>query len=591
MTKKEKLNTISILKQAVSLVCKAANKYILIDSALLILYSGYGALMVFGTTLLFDVVEHASQIDMAIVKALALFVLIIVSREVINAVSDYSSKYVCEVCLTHFSEVLHDKAANVDPLCYEDPQYLNSIEKAEEGVHAIPVFVLNILGLFFYDIPYLVIMDLYLLKVNPLLFAVPLCVFIPVVFSQFLGTYQQMKYKDEKTPLERKRESYKSYMCDTAFFKETRHLGCFKYFFALYVYVNELFINKRKKNDNKILWMRAINGLLTLGGFLAAVILLYFLIVNDAISLSIFASVFYALNALRSNMERIISERLAPIILNDYSSVVGFINYMNLPDNKYGNSAIKKIDGIFLKNVGFSYPGSGTYAVRNISLDIKGKQRVAIVGMNGSGKSTLAKLILGIYKPNFGEVYINGINASDLSRDVLYKQKTAVFQDFYKYLFDLGENVAISQCGYVRDEARILRSAGKAGLQITDKAFPNGLDTVLSQRFGGVDLSGGEWQKVAIARGYYRSHDLIVLDEPTAMIDPLQEDAMYERIMENAENRILIVITHRMALAREVDMVVFMHAGEIAQCGTHEELMHTNPLYKEFFTSQSKWYC
>lgn len=186
---------------------------------------------------------------------------------------------------------------------------------------------------------------------------------------------------------------------------------------------------------------------------------------------------------------------------------------------------------------------------------------------------------------------MNGMNSAELAGDVLYKRKTAVFQDFYKYLFDLGENVAISQCGYVRDRDRILDSADKAGLEINHRVFPDGLDTVLSQRFGGVDLSGGEWQKVAIARGFYRTHDLIVLDEPTAMIDPLQEDIMYDRIMKNAENKILVVITHRMAVVKDVDLVIFMQAGEILQCGTHDELMNTNPLYKEFFTSQSKWYC
>ncbi len=591
MIKREKSSTIRILRQVISLVCRAAGKHIFIEAALMLLYSGYGAFMVFCTTLLFDTIKQASRIDMAMIKVLALFAAVIISKEVMNALSDYNSKYICEICMTHFSGMLHEKAAHVEPLCYEDSKYLDSIAKAQEGVYSIPYFALNILGLFFYDIPYLIIMDVYLLKINPLLFAVPLCVFVPVVLSQILGTWQQMKYKNEKTPLERKKGSYKSYIIDMAFFKETRHLGCFKYFFSLYVYVNELFLKKKKSNDDKILWMKAINSFLALGGFLAAVICLYHLIVNGAISLSVFASVFYALNSLRSNMERIISERLAPIIVNDYSSIVGFINYMNLPDRKYGDSIIDNIEGITLKNVCFSYPGSKTCAVRNVSLNMKRNQRAAIVGLNGSGKSTLAKLLLGIYQPISGEVCINGMNSAELAGDVLYKRKTAVFQDFYKYLFDLGENVAISQCGYVRDRDRILDSADKAGLEINHRVFPDGLDTVLSQRFGGVDLSGGEWQKVAIARGFYRTHDLIVLDEPTAMIDPLQEDIMYDRIMKNAENKILVVITHRMAVVKDVDLVIFMQAGEILQCGTHDELMNTNPLYKEFFTSQSKWYC
>lgn len=589
--KVKKVNIISTLRQIFSLVCKAAPKQVAVNAVLLLLYSGYGAAIVYCTNSLFDSIRYAPCINIEITKALIIFIAVVTIKELISASSDYISKWICEICLTDFSKLLHKKASSAEPLCFEDARYLDSIQKAEEGVYTIPFFVINIMGLLFYDIPYLLIMDIYLIKIKPVLFVIPLCVFVPVVLSQFLETYQQIKYKDEKTPLERRKESYRSYMCDLPFLKETRHLGCFKYFYTLYIYVNEVLIKKKIKNENKVLRIRVINDLMSLCGFVVAVVCLYVFTVNGSIPISVFASVFYALNSLQINMERIISERLSSIIVNDYSSINGFLRYMEMPDQEFGKCQNEKMDMISLKNVSFSYPGRDEYAVRNISLELKKNQRIAIVGVNGSGKTTLTKLILGIYKPTSGEIYVNGVNTLELAKDVIYKHKTAVFQDFYKYLFSLGENIAISQCDREWEEDRLLQSVENVGLTMNNSVFPDGLQTVLSQKFGGIDLSGGEWQRVALARGNYREHELIILDEPTAMIDPLQEEVMYRELLDSGNDSITVVITHRMAVVKDVDKVLFMQAGEIVQEGTHHELMETNKSYRALFTSQAQWYC
>jgi ATP-binding cassette subfamily B protein len=209
------------------------------------------------------------------------------------------------------------------------------------------------------------------------------------------------------------------------------------------------------------------------------------------------------------------------------------------------------------------------------------------VGENGAGKSTLVRLMIGMYKPLEGTVTVRGMDTSKADSASLFGGLSGVFQKYQRYLMTLGENVSISQPGKT-DAAE--RTLADAGVEVDSATFPDGLDTMLSREFDGVDLSGGQWQRIAIARGLYRTHELVVLDEPTASIDPIEESRIYKQFMEISKDKTAIIVTHRLGSVKAADRVVVMDKGKIIAIAPHKELMTSCGLYSDMYNAQSMWY-
>jgi len=245
---------------------------------------------------------------------------------------------------------------------------------------------------------------------------------------------------------------------------------------------------------------------------------------------------------------------------------------------------------IVLSNVSFKYPNAEKQAVKNVSFTFKKGETLAIVGENGSGKSTLIRLICGLYLPDEGSVRINGTDTRELTGKALYENTSAVFQKYQKYQMLLDENITISESGKEYDEAVLDGICEMAGVDKSESAFPNGYKTMLSREFDGVDLSGGQWQRVAIARGFFRSHNLIILDEPTAAIDPYEETRIYNRFAEISKNKSAVIVTHRLGSVKLADRIIVMKDGEVVQIGTHEKLINVEGEYKRLYEAQEQWY-
>lgn len=177
-----------------------------------------------------------------------------------------------------------------------------------------------------------------------------------------------------------------------------------------------------------------------------------------------------------------------------------------------------------------------------------------------------------------------------LSEKTIFKNKTAIFQNYIRYTFRLDRNVRISDLGKEEYEADLKRALEQAAVKYDTPLYPQGLDTMLSRQFGGVDLSGGEWQRVAIARGLFREHELIVLDEPTAAIDPLEEGRLYRKFAEITRNSTAVIITHRLGSVKMADRIIVMEKGRIVQIGTHESLKNQEGCYRRLYQAQAKWY-
>ena len=245
--------------------------------------------------------------------------------------------------------------------------------------------------------------------------------------------------------------------------------------------------------------------------------------------------------------------------------------------------------GIVVKNVTYTYPGSEAPALRNLNLEINAGEKVAIVGENGSGKTTFVRLLLGLYRPDSGAILADGIDYRDIEPHLLYHSFSAVMQSYVRYHLSLAENIALSQVQTEEQELAVHRAAVQVGADITD-SLSQGYDTLIGPEMGGVDLSGGQWQRVALARAFFRNSEVIVLDEPTAALDPMAELAIFERFRELAAGRTALMIAHRLGMARLADRILVFRGGTIIEEGTHDQLLREGGEYAEMFESQARWY-
>ena len=272
-----------------------------------------------------------------------------------------------------------------------------------------------------------------------------------------------------------------------------------------------------------------------------------------------------------------------------------YLNFLDMPDVKQHGTLTteKRADNeyeIEFKNVSFKYPGSEAYALKNLSLKFNIGQRMAVVGMNGSGKTTMIKLLCRLYDPTEGEIMLNGIDIKKYEYSEYLSIFSVVFQDFKLFSFPLGQNVAAS---VDIDEERVEKCLSMAGLDERLSSMPKGLNTALYKDFeeDGVEISGGEAQKIALARALYKDAPFIVLDEPTAALDPIAEFEVYSKFNEIVGDKTAIYISHRLSSCRFCDDIAVFHEGELIQRGSHDTLIADGGgKYHELWNAQAQYY-
>jgi ABC-type multidrug transport system fused ATPase/permease subunit len=253
--------------------------------------------------------------------------------------------------------------------------------------------------------------------------------------------------------------------------------------------------------------------------------------------------------------------------------------------NKYGFALS---EGITVSNLCFKYPNSDDFALEGVSFEVKAGEKIAILGINGSGKTTLSKLLLGLYHPQQGEILFDSHSIEDIERDSFLMNVSIVSQCFIQYQMTLRENIAISQTDDLENDDRIYASLS---LFPEDDILHNyELDTVLGKQFGEVELSGGQWQKIAIARGAFKHSKFIILDEPTSALDPLVEGEVLQSFLNTIRNKTAVFVSHRLGFAKLLDRIIILDQGKIVDIGTHDDLMNRCSLYKTMFTEQQKWH-
>lgn len=247
--------------------------------------------------------------------------------------------------------------------------------------------------------------------------------------------------------------------------------------------------------------------------------------------------------------------------------------------------------GFELRNVHFGYAGSDSDVLKGINFTIKAGEKIAFVGQNGAGKTTLIKLILRFYEPTQGEILLDGINIAQFDKQEYRRRFGVIFQDFFKYEFSLRENIAVGNIEELNNDPMIQDAAARSLADQVVAVMKDGIDQQLGRRFAkGQELSGGQWQKVALARAYMKNSDIIVLDEPTSALDAQAEYDVFERFIGLTKCKTSIIISHRFSTVRMADRILVLEDGQVAEIGTHEDLMAEPKLYEQLFNLQAAGY-
>lgn len=257
-----------------------------------------------------------------------------------------------------------------------------------------------------------------------------------------------------------------------------------------------------------------------------------------------------------------------------------------------GEERVEPFDEIIVDHVSYTYPNADRPAVRDISLKIKKGEIISILGYNGSGKTTLSKVINGLLHDYEGRVLFNDKDIRDMDAERYYQYFGNVYQDFARYKMSFGENISVGDVEHLEDAARIAEAIHIVNLDDVVEGFANGTDTKLGKDLyaDGADLSGGQWQRIAIARACMGSKEILIFDEPTAAIDPWEEENLLQNLRSILNGRTAVLLSHRIGFARLADTIYMMQEGQIVEQGSHEELLQMNGLYSQFFFAQQKLY-
>ena len=587
-TKKVTYNVWQVIVRIIPIQIKSAPWNCLLENCLAVMNGLSFVLSVVATQYLFDAVSKATSGKVSYRECMIYLVILaaaIFGQQIINGVQNFHGiGILLPKSVKGLTDLIHKKIKRVDPVKFEDTNFLDDLNKAKEGVRAITMFCMLVFAcVSFYGV-YFIAIGIYLFQLKPMLIITLLLAFIPAILAQIGNVRVLAKVEEESAPLRRECDYYQKAICDREYFKETRILGAFHFFYQLFENTMKVLTEKIWKAERKVALLQFTLDFTTFAGMAIAAYMLFAATMSGEITVGVFAAVFAALTQIFAIMQEVVKQHMGNMN-RDIGKVVNFIRLLDMPERVGKEGKVDFSKGIVAENISFSYPGMDTPSIKNVSLNIVDGETIAIVGENGAGKSTLVRLLTGIYCPTEGRVLVGGLDTAKYSFSV-WEGISGVFQKYQRYKMTLRENVTISNITMEADEDKVKSVLEEAGFEKDNIE----LDDMLSPEFNGIDISGGQWQRVAIARGLYRVNGFIVLDEPTSAIDPIEETKIYKKFAELAKGKCALVVTHRIGSAKLADRIIVIEAGKIVDMGTHKELIARPGQYAKMWEAQAQWY-
>lgn len=501
-----------------------------------------------------------------------------------------------------FRRVFLYRAYNTEHDKFFDADYMNRYTFADKNVTKVVDFVGNIIQLFFSSFADFFAIVAVFAAFKPILLLFILFLFIIHLFISVYSAKKRYSLSEKQLQLQRETNYYEELLSKPLYAKEIRIYDNGEYFVGEWkkryseVVKDNIYLNNRICNLNNA--QKIINHICVSAIAIGLLLSVY----RGEIDIGTFTMLFSMVNRCNTVVEQMV-KRITGITYQNYKYIENFADFV-LPLSKEeilesGNTVYFEKSADFgqfntlnANGLTYRYPNAQKNALENVSFNIKKGEIVCILGYNGSGKSTLINLALGLSHPQKGVIFINGNDMNEEPHDKVSRYYGVAFQDFARFSLSLKENVTIGRVEKVPTDFDLEQAFDKGGLQTVISRLPQKDDTIIGKQYddNGIELSGGEWQRIALARAYYGDPEIVVLDEPTASIDPLQELRILKNIRRYLDGKTAILVSHRIGLSRLADRILFMKNGEIVEEGTPEELLKANGEYAKMFNAQKELY-
>lgn len=546
---------------------------------------------VIGVKYIIDVVTEGGNLE-RIFYAVAIIAAVLITSTLLSMLfREFFWNVEREKVYYRLNKKLYEKAKSLDLESYDNPDFYNSfiltIESSSDNIQNL----LGLVRMYVGNLISLIAISSVILAIDPwclVIIIAVISVFLPI--SKRVGTLM-MERRIENTKFHRRSDYFQRVFYLQDYAKEVRMNNIQPLLVERYNDAADDVIENQRKYHTKISILNCVQnvGIQGLGFmFLLPLYLGYCVLVKGTLTPGDFMATFNGAHSVAMSLQFLTVWALARFseqakMIDKYR---GFLNTdFNIKDGK-DTACITEPKEIEIRNMSFTYPGNDTPTLSNINLTIKPYEKIALVGYNGAGKTTLTNLLLRLYDATEGEILIDGKNIKDCTTDSHRNRFAAVFQDFQIFACSLGENVALD---INPDENRVLDALKHSGFT---KKVKKGAKTELLREFDddGVMLSGGETQKTAIARAFYKNCPYVILDEPSANLDPVAEYNLNKAMIEAAENKTVIFISHRLSTTVNADRIFVMENGRIIESGSHKELMEQNGTYAYMFNLQAEKY-